>query len=450
MADLNARIKPKKSSTAGEVPQAADLEVSEIAVNTADGKLFVKHTDNSIKEISGGTDIATESIDALSDVDTTTAAPTDGQVLTWVNANSQWEPADAAGGGATSIDDLSDVDTSTTAPSIGQYLYWDGQGWIPKNLSGPAGVAEQTGNLTTYPLHGIDGFYANQAALEADGFTFIASSQDNDDAGISFNPGAQWDGISFLGYTPTSQNWFISTNGGVGFDQGGDKISTLSGDAATNSSNIDLYVSLWSQDTATRLAGFKTIQDGGEDWLVVRIDFKVPYNSASNGFPVEVWFSESGYISVRYGTSVGGATFTVAGTANLIASQGVIVPGTSAPFTSLTANGAWSIVYEAGTPSDLALRDLADVGLGGSPVSQWSVLMYTTANGWVSALPSQALAGDYFFSGNVTAPTSGQILEWDPTQFLFVPVDYISKTTLKAEVAASVSFADFQARIAAL
>ena len=53
MADLNARIKPKKSSTAGEVPQAADLEVAEIAVNTADGKLFVKHTDNSIKEISG-------------------------------------------------------------------------------------------------------------------------------------------------------------------------------------------------------------------------------------------------------------------------------------------------------------------------------------------------------------------------------------------------------------
>ena len=54
MADLTARIKPKKSSTTGEVPQAADLEVAELAVNTADGKLFVKHTDDSIKEISGG------------------------------------------------------------------------------------------------------------------------------------------------------------------------------------------------------------------------------------------------------------------------------------------------------------------------------------------------------------------------------------------------------------
>ena len=69
MADLNSRIKPKKSSTTGEVPQAADLEVAEIAVNTADGKLFVKHTDNSIKEISGaGGGGGVGSLDDLSDV----------------------------------------------------------------------------------------------------------------------------------------------------------------------------------------------------------------------------------------------------------------------------------------------------------------------------------------------------------------------------------------------
>ena len=62
MADLNARIKPKKSSAAGEVPQAADLEVAEIAVNTADGKLFTKHTDNSIVTISGGGGGAVDSV----------------------------------------------------------------------------------------------------------------------------------------------------------------------------------------------------------------------------------------------------------------------------------------------------------------------------------------------------------------------------------------------------
>ena len=51
MSQLNVRLKPRKSSTSGEVPQPQDLEVAEIAINTADGRIFTKHTDNSIKEI---------------------------------------------------------------------------------------------------------------------------------------------------------------------------------------------------------------------------------------------------------------------------------------------------------------------------------------------------------------------------------------------------------------
>jgi len=170
MADLNARIKPKKSSTTGEVPQAADLEVAEIAVNTADGKLFVKHTDDSIKEISGGTDITTESIDALSDVDTSTTAPTDGQVLTWDNVNSQWEPADAAGAvdsvngqtGAVALDlgDLGDVkptfqrsvwttrNTGTNISCGGSDAHWNIEtpgGWPQTQLS----IVDSNGNDLT-------------------------------------------------------------------------------------------------------------------------------------------------------------------------------------------------------------------------------------------------------------------------------------------------------------
>lgn len=53
MAELNARIIAKASATSGEVPQASDLEVAEIAVNTADGKIFTKHTNGAIKTISG-------------------------------------------------------------------------------------------------------------------------------------------------------------------------------------------------------------------------------------------------------------------------------------------------------------------------------------------------------------------------------------------------------------
>lgn len=53
MSDFLARIKPKRSTVAGEKPSAIDLQVAELAINTADGKLFTKHTDDTIKEISG-------------------------------------------------------------------------------------------------------------------------------------------------------------------------------------------------------------------------------------------------------------------------------------------------------------------------------------------------------------------------------------------------------------
>jgi hypothetical protein len=49
------KILTKKSSTAGAQPTAADLDVGELAVNTSDGKLFTKHTDDSIVEVVGST-----------------------------------------------------------------------------------------------------------------------------------------------------------------------------------------------------------------------------------------------------------------------------------------------------------------------------------------------------------------------------------------------------------
>lgn len=46
-----ARLITKNSQTAGAVPTAAQLSVGELAVNTADGRLFTEHSDGSIKEI---------------------------------------------------------------------------------------------------------------------------------------------------------------------------------------------------------------------------------------------------------------------------------------------------------------------------------------------------------------------------------------------------------------
>lgn len=48
-----ARVLTKKSTVPGKVPLAADLEIGELAVNTADAKLYTKHSDNTIKQLGG-------------------------------------------------------------------------------------------------------------------------------------------------------------------------------------------------------------------------------------------------------------------------------------------------------------------------------------------------------------------------------------------------------------
>ena len=73
-------------------------------------------------------------INDLTDVDTVTVAPTNGDVLTWNTANSEWEPQVSAGAGALVIDDITDVDTTTAAPTTGQSLTWDGTNWVPDTL----------------------------------------------------------------------------------------------------------------------------------------------------------------------------------------------------------------------------------------------------------------------------------------------------------------------------
>jgi hypothetical protein len=70
-------------------------------------------------------------IDNLEDVDTKTAAPSNGQVLTW--NGTKWIPS-AVSVPAGSINALTDVDTVTTAPSSNQSLVWNGTNWIPATV----------------------------------------------------------------------------------------------------------------------------------------------------------------------------------------------------------------------------------------------------------------------------------------------------------------------------
>jgi len=80
-----------------------------------------------------GAAAATTSIDDLSDVDTTTVAPTDGQALVWDNTAQQWEPGTVSGGSFDLVND--------TTPQLGGDL----------DVNGNSIVSTTNGNIAITP-----------------------------------------------------------------------------------------------------------------------------------------------------------------------------------------------------------------------------------------------------------------------------------------------------------
>ncbi len=140
------KITLKRSNVNNKVPTTTDLDLGEVGINTYDGKMFIKKDDGTASIIEIG---YVKSVDDLTDVDTTTSAPSNGEVLAWDGTN--WVPtADSdttysAGTGLSltgttfalnaSIDDLTDVDTTTSAPSNQDLLQWDGSNWVPYSVT---------------------------------------------------------------------------------------------------------------------------------------------------------------------------------------------------------------------------------------------------------------------------------------------------------------------------
>lgn len=151
-------IRVKRSAVPGRVPQVADLELGELAINTNDGKLYTKKNVSgveSIVDLSAGTGGGGGGGNVSIWFNTT--APVDpAEYPLWWNTeegqlkiyyadgdSSQWVDASAgtvgpqgpAGNTLAILDELNDVDTSTTPPTIGQTLVLnDSDIFIPKSL----------------------------------------------------------------------------------------------------------------------------------------------------------------------------------------------------------------------------------------------------------------------------------------------------------------------------
>ena len=151
------RILLKRNTSPNRDPSINDLLVGELALNTADRKIFFKHADNSLQYI--------KSIYA------------------------------------SSINELQDVDTQSTAPQAGDGLVWNvaSQSWIPSPVSQPLSIEslDQLGNIsltvdTVYNMRFDVGFGVTDLGNGSVKLTNLAASFGNLDAGL---PNSNYGGI---------------------------------------------------------------------------------------------------------------------------------------------------------------------------------------------------------------------------------------------------------------
>ena len=279
-----------------------------------EGAAYYAHAGNWVKLLDSN-----KSIDLLSDVDTSTAAPTNGQALVWDAGGSKWKPGTVSsggggGGGATlftgltdtpssysgyangflrvntaadgielvtsfSIDALSDVDTTTSAPTAGQVLKWSGTKWQPaadstagggssdattldgldstyflnyNNLNNKPSIATAFTGLTDTPANftGAEGRFvkvnAGGTALE-----FVTSSAAstafNDLTDVTASGAAQGDVIYYNGSAWVLQNgpvtrWNLGTNGAQDYTFSGPGFPTTTNDPVLYLSRGQTYI----------------------------------------------------------------------------------------------------------------------------------------------------------------------------------------------------------------
>lgn len=172
--------------------------------------------------------------------------------------------------GLASIDDLSDVDTSTNSPSNGQVLKWDGTNWVPgTDLSGSAA----SDSFTTIAVSGQSNVVADSST---DTLTLVAGS------GMSITTDASSDTITLAStatgtVTETFKTFAVSGQSSIVADAAEDTFTfvagsgiTLATDAATDSLTITASGSqlaqsaVWTEYVFTATAN-QTTFSGSDD-----------------------------------------------------------------------------------------------------------------------------------------------------------------------------------------
>ena len=200
------------AAAGGGASQLSDLSDVASTAGVTDNDLLLYNTGTSTFEVSSVAAMLDDGL--LNNVgDVNSAAPTNGQVLTWVTSSSKWEPTTLTLG-ATTLNALTDVNAGS--PTDTQLLSWDNgtSRWIPANkytnaeaitavegeatldLTGTVSTENGSGSVWAAVGGGGQAVFADEYTTAGGGTEFFTTILKTD---ISLAPGHRYD-IYFSGY----------------------------------------------------------------------------------------------------------------------------------------------------------------------------------------------------------------------------------------------------------
>lgn len=302
-------------------------------------------------------------------------APNDGQQY---GRQSEGWTVISGGGGSSTLDGLTDVDTSTTAPEDVDALVYDATNskWVPQAAlitGSQTGLVISETTATSSGLEGSSTVYADQAAMNAAGWTNYGSNQNLgglfEIAGYAAINGLSTEGVTLFGglvsgsptldwtndilYMTTQGYAYLWDTAGTAANHVNDQ-GNLESNAPTPLNEIDVMIGWNTADgLVTRAWGFKdNISADGRTWTVFRHDMEESANS-SNNLAVEYWFATDGSLRVKITPT---ANYSLDGA--LANSQGILFQGVFATgidsnyrniFPSLATSGDYAIHYDVDT-----------------------------------------------------------------------------------------------------
>lgn len=318
------------------------------------------------------TDVASDTaLGGLADVDTTGA--TDGQSLVYSSATSQWEPqtVSGGGGGATDLDGLTDVVISSAA--TGDIIRYNGTNWV------------DSVNTTDVVTEGTNLYFTDARADARIAAASFGDLSDVDLTGLSDGDGLEWDA--------TAGNWIptTSTGGNHAFHQ-----IAVVGQTVVEADSANDVLEL-AEGT-----GINITTDATNDKITFAVDAtadEIDDTSTTNKFVTQTELDKLGYMSITQAVDLD-ATELVANTAFATANAN------SSSLANLTAS--------IQNHTDVQLSQSVPANLPDDVFLQWD----SASGKWQDKILT--LNDNDNVDLTTTAPTNGDILEFDGTNF--VPV----------------------------